>query len=360
MTRAIPAAALLAGLTLVAVANAEGPIALSWTAPPGCPTTTAVRAAIERQLGGAPKGKPLEARGRVWRQGDRFHLSLRMHDAAGEGQRELDASSCEDLADAGALIIALAHDPEAVAATQARAEPPGEGEAGEGREVPITIEPAPVVPLPTPPPPPAAPPPSPIAPLVRPPAFPPVPREEPDRVPWLRVALEPSVGFDLGSLPGPAFAVGGAATLRIHPWSVGLRGQYLLPRRQTLAGSTAGGELSLWEVGLSGCFSPWRSRRAALGRLGGVAAGLCLTFDGGQMRGKGYGVRNPDSGTAPWVKPAVGGRLALTLLPWLEVDLAAEVGFPLLRPPFVLRSVGTVHQAGVAVGQGRVGLGVVF
>jgi len=84
-----------------------------------------VEALIHRLLGG--QAKSLAARrvsARAVVTGAKGDWTLRMTTAAGKtpGQRTLHGSSCDELADAAALIVALAFDPEAVAKAGARVE----------------------------------------------------------------------------------------------------------------------------------------------------------------------------------------------------------------------------------------------
>jgi hypothetical protein len=99
------------GLGAVAPASAEVQhVPLAWNAPPGCPTAAAVLADVERNLAASGEGRaPFMAVGNVsevstglWR------AKLVVEVRGGRAEREFEAESCEAVAGAAGLIIALA------------------------------------------------------------------------------------------------------------------------------------------------------------------------------------------------------------------------------------------------------------
>ncbi|MBX3273289.1 MAG: hypothetical protein KF729_23705, partial [Sandaracinaceae bacterium] len=122
-------------------ARAEG-LSLSWSAPPGCPDRATVAAQIEELLGRAlVAAPPARVEAAMARDGGRLRLDLEL--VRGDepaSTRTLEGPTCEALAEAGALVIALAIDPDAVAARQ---------RAREGAPPEAAPEPAPA-PTPTP------------------------------------------------------------------------------------------------------------------------------------------------------------------------------------------------------------------
>lgn len=350
--------------TSVSIAQAEPdhPIDLSWSAPAGCPEASFVRGRIDDLLAGASAGQPLSARVDVTAGPTGFRVEMLLTSEAGDGERQLEAASCEEIAEATALVVALAYDPDAVVANQARAaeggaegSTDGSGGAAGGGE-PLPSEPR-ILPLP---------PVVPTAPGSEPPAPPAVdeaPRRfvvDADRLRRWRLWAAPLVGAEAGALPRMGAFAGGAMGFRYHPFELAVRGGYLLTVRETVPTRDAGGDFDRWSVGPVICGAPWRSRRAAEGEPGGLRLSGCLALELGQMRGRGFGVENPDEGSALWVSPSVEGGASLSLASWLELQLGLGLGFPLLRPDFVLNQVGIVHRASSVTGRGTLGLVLLY
>jgi hypothetical protein len=105
-------------VSAIAGAEPSDPIVhLSWNAPPGCPTAAAVASDVQRILGGSSSHRAT-ARADVVELGSQrwsVHLVTNVDDAPGE--RSLEANSCEALASATALILALTVDPARALAT---------------------------------------------------------------------------------------------------------------------------------------------------------------------------------------------------------------------------------------------------
>jgi len=353
-------AVLAAGAVLAAATQTladDHPITLHWRAPTGCPEQAAVRRRVDELIAGASLGRPLVADVAVTGGDDRYHVDMRLTDEAGRGERRLDASTCEELAEATALIVALAYAPETVAANRAHAEEGG-GSSDDGRDASAgdqgggpteNILPLPPV-MPAPPVPPAAPSPRFTGPARMPPP--------PPRVASTRFTIAPLIGVELGALPDPATLLGGEVALRLDPFEIRARGTYALPVRETLPTRDAGGDFDRWTVGPAICLAPWRTRRATEGAFGGLRLGTCLGLELGSMRGRGFGVRNPDEGSALWLAPDAEGHLGLTLFRWLELDLALAAVIPLRRPEFVLEQVGIVHRASAITGRTTAGVTV--
>jgi hypothetical protein len=100
-------------------AAADQRVALIWNAPAGCPTTQAVQDELDRILAGSPKDvAPVAAAVNVLApsraavtpspSNDRWRASLMVHSHGKRAERQFDAESCEALAAAATLIIALA------------------------------------------------------------------------------------------------------------------------------------------------------------------------------------------------------------------------------------------------------------
>lgn len=176
---------------------------------------------------------------------------------------------------------------------------------------------------------------------------------------WFSLAA--GVSGDVGSLPSPAFGVGGAVAVSYHPVGGRVRAFYFLPSSETLPERpTAGGDFDLWAVAISFCLVPWRSAEPGTRELGDLHFELCPGLELGQMRGRGFGVSRPDEGAALWLGPRGDAALRVTLHRY--VGLRAEIGAlaPLARPEFVLENVGVVYRASAAVGRASLDVEVVF
>jgi hypothetical protein len=113
----------LAALTLRAEVGGAS-TRLSWTAPAGCPDEAALAAAVEGFLGQTldeVRAQKIFGQGRVTVDAELgFTAHLRFSGSGGGRTRKLSHSECASLAEASALVIALAIDPERVKAQEAR------------------------------------------------------------------------------------------------------------------------------------------------------------------------------------------------------------------------------------------------
>jgi hypothetical protein len=361
------AAAALACAALAAPAAAEGgaPITLRWQAPEGCPDRAAVEARVAHLLGGAPAAtdRTLEADGAVEGIPRGFRLELKVASGGAESTRVLQSVSCESLADAGALVIALAFDPEAVTAQEIkRAEAAGGAPAGSAPPAPNPAHPGgdaahpegdgdhahvgPVstaalirIPVPMPLPPPQAPPPA--------PAPPPSP-----------FSFGGFLAFsgDAGTLPSvaPGVRAGlslGIGAFRIEPaFAAWPSSRSALP---SLPG--AGAELRLLAFALDGCrrLLPWSDADAPAAAFG------CVGFEIGEIHGAGFGVPMPSSGGALWAAPKAAVRVELALARWAAITLDVGLAIPVDRKRFVLDLAAgrtVLHEPSPV--SGRAGLGL--
>lgn len=100
----------------LAAAGSPGalPVTLDWRAPEGCPERSAVADEVERLASSrAPAVDALEVEIDVSRAGEAWLARLTTRSAAGRGERKLQAPSCGELAEAAALVVALALCPSA-------------------------------------------------------------------------------------------------------------------------------------------------------------------------------------------------------------------------------------------------------
>src|SRR6188768_3894416 len=109
--RWIPALVVTAALHAARPASAQAQhVPLSWSAPPGCPSDAAVLADVERNLAAA--GERTAAFVAVVNVSERpkgiWQAHLRIEARGGQAERRFEAESCQAIASATALIIALA------------------------------------------------------------------------------------------------------------------------------------------------------------------------------------------------------------------------------------------------------------
>jgi hypothetical protein len=337
---------LLATGALAADPLESGPFRLEWSAPSGCPSGLDVLTRIEALLG-LPVSEvlraPLTARGRVRQtDGERFDLSLETFQAEQRFTREMQAPSCGELADAAALVLAIAVDPD----LSERLSP------GTAAAAPSASEPATPVPPAT-----AAPAPAPEASAPNSPPSnrrPPVTPEvfvEPERKPSaVKLGFLGAAGVvaDLGSVA--SFALGPALTfgLRFDAFELDVEGTWLPPRRSLVPENPEkGGDISLLTATLRPC-----------GLLRGrpFEPGLCGALDLGDIWGTGFGTLSQTTRHSFWV--AAGGSLftRYSVSRRFALRLSAGLLFPLQATEFSLENVGTVYAVPDLVA--RFGFGV--
>jgi hypothetical protein len=112
-----------AGLAPNARAKDESGFAFAWQAPQGCPAESEV----EREIGNLLGGPAVEhARDSLRVQatvehGPQWFVTLDTESKTASGHRTIEAVTCQGLANATALIVALMIDPDAVAAHSGKA-----------------------------------------------------------------------------------------------------------------------------------------------------------------------------------------------------------------------------------------------
>jgi hypothetical protein len=150
----LAAACVVVALSTSGSARAEGEsslgglLHLTWTAPAECPTQARVAAHVADLLGGPTEAAShVRASARVWRdENARWHVEIHTQTGPATGERRVDGESCQAIADATALILAVAVDPEAVAARAAPKRVP-ETASWDPANVPpsVVVAPGPVV-----------------------------------------------------------------------------------------------------------------------------------------------------------------------------------------------------------------------
>ncbi|WP_437832915.1 hypothetical protein [Sorangium sp. So ce1153] len=330
----------------------DRPFALRWMAPADCPSGAAVEAEITRLLGdqGPASNGTLRAAGTVTPVGTGFVLSIEMSRDGWRSARTVRGATCRALADAGALMVAMAIDPEVAA----RSDSPATGDrSSAGARL---ADPAPE--------PPAA--------AAR-TAAPTPPRVPSRSAPPARGRERPTDGAAEGA-PLFRIGVGGIGDLgtmqhlgsAIEPWAGVVVGPARLEvgasfwARNTAASAArprSGGTIGLVAGSLAACALLPPLARAVRPRF---EVGLpCAGFELGRMHAEGYGVSDPDEGNGLWAALRGGAAAAWVVAPWVRLRLRLEAVVPLKHPRFVLEGVGEVHEPSVAA-RAALGLELAF
>ncbi|MCA9650416.1 MAG: hypothetical protein KC501_10940 [Myxococcales bacterium] len=337
----------------VGPAPAEPPgVRLQWSAPPQCPDADALLEAIDRALGEVDddERRAVEVRGELQAQapeGYRLRLTL---DGGRSGTRELRGSSCEELSEAAALVIAMAIDPRLLERMQ---ETPGEEEPEHGVEPgpePGEVE-VPPEPERDPESEPGDGPPEPEPTLATTPgeAKVEVPPERPSsREPVLAFVARFDGGVGGGPLPGPDGVVFVGTGVAGRAWRAELTASYWPPRATSSASHPAVGVRSqLWTVGAQGCYEPrWRT----------VSLPVCAGLAAGAVHAVGTGEQEPLRVASRWVAVVAEPAVVWWTRPRLGLALRASGHVALARPQWRSEPSGAIFEAGAVGGTLRAGL----
>jgi hypothetical protein len=310
----------------VAAAGEHAPpqagLAISWQGPEDCQRGDAVRAKVLRLLGGSKRmlGERFEVSVRVRREASsRYVAELETSSAGGGGTKRLEGESCDAIALASSVVIALSIDPQASLDAQepsAQPEPEPEPEPERRRRMPR-------------------------------------PRSEPLEERATSPYLHGSVGVLFGLLGEPTAVSSAGVGVHHHLVSVELAGGIHQTRDVlTTARPRAGAVLRLYTVDLLGCYASLRWR------LGSLA--VCLGGRLEHLTARAFGVSNPDQGTV-LLLAGIGvlrGRLRATS--WLSATLDGGVSLRPFHPTFVLVGVGDVFDIPVLSPFARTGLALEF
>jgi hypothetical protein len=338
---------------LALAASTAPPVDLEWVAPRQCPGHGAVIREVSRILGDqAPTPRRIAARAEVWRGEDtRWHAAL-TSTGTGSATRSLDAESCEAVANAAALILALMVDPSR--ATTASATPP----AASASAPSASPEAAPAPPSPT-----AVTANPGEAPTSRPAlsdAGAPVPLEGPARRERdveshgtrARWAIGVLGGVSVGALPTAQLGAEVAIAWLTERLRLEIAGRSDWSRQRVpLASRTdEGADYRLLSGLARGCYSLSSSR---------LALGACAVFELNWLRASGFGGAPSVDGDA--LIPAIGAAAIATygIGDRIAVRVLLEGVAPLWRPTFVIvrgpLESTAVDQPGAVWGQAILG-----
>jgi hypothetical protein len=346
-------------LALAAHAQSNEPhVALAWRAPDPCPTEASVRLEVARLLAGSSASGMADAE--VMRAGTRWRVALSMNG----GERHLEAASCKALADATALIVAMAVDPERVAANRAAPdasptrEDGGDPRADDARAEASSPDAAPPEVLPPDggtsdggapagerAPEDAA---VPERPTI---AEMPPPGDAGESTSELHpFAAGLGVALDFGTLPAP----GGGADIWVAwmPWRL---------RLEAYASEFAANSSHADATGAFGTFSLFLAggRACYVARASSFELAPCAGGEGASLVGSGHGVSPANVGSSSWFAFDAALLGAWRFSPNLAILLRGGAAIPLMRPEFQINQA-FLHQPSVASARGTFGLEVRF
>lgn len=284
---------LLAPLLIASHGRAEPPaklpIELRWDAAQDCPNSEYVLTAARRLVGDrelAPS-RPWPVRVAVVREDAGWSAHVEAQTPHGFGERTLGAESCERLADAVALVIALAFFPDVLVPQSS----PSDGSRTS------------VIPL-----------------------------------------LRPALVLDIGTLSGPSYAVGAALGVQYGRWRVEAQAAHGFSQR------VARGPRPESSVELQAPFSAELRGCGSL-LAGRVDLAACLALGTSELRAAASGVNAPGSGTGWGFAVLGGAAGDFALARWLHLRLEAALGAMLNRPTVVIEGYGEVHRVSPVIGR---------
>jgi len=291
-----------AGWSVGARAQAGGVVDLSWTAPPSCPGQQAVEQAIAR---GLPEGARVRARGSVEPTPTGFHLALRVDSARGQGERVIDAPTCDELATSAAVVVAMSIAEDA-------------GNAG-ADEPPAAAAPAP--PLRS-------------SPSARP------DRDRDDerpRTPVPTLAVRAQGMAEIGLLPGAA--LGGGLALGVAPTTLPLHVEIGAQAWASQDGTVATAPTRGARFDVIG-----GSARACWGVTSKVVLAPCLGVSVLRMSATGFGATSTTDASALIAGPEASMTVLLPLAGPLHARAGIDAFVPVSRQAFTIVAAGTVHR----------------
>jgi hypothetical protein len=332
---------------LPASVKAQDEVALTWSAPEGCPQHEFVRERIQALVGHTlQKAEPLRAEGRVVRVGGRFRLTLVLREKGGARKRTVESDSCVNLAGAAAVALGLLvrqrsdpTAPEETGWTSAADQPSSSeddpasarvGDTGAARRADTGA-----------------------ARLADTGGARLADTEAVSERDWHLVLAAPFAALDVGPLPKPEVGVGGGLGVRFRSWRFALSGRVLDAQKWLMPGSgTVGVHSGRWHGGVSVCRG-WRS-----GRLE-IAPCLTAGLDRVWARGTGPGVTARTQQAISFVLGAAGST-HFHVFDSTAIFAAAGVGFETSRPRLVIEGLGEVGRIGPVQFSASLGLEWIF
>jgi hypothetical protein len=338
-------------------AQAEEPgFDLQWSAPAPCASESTARGEISALIR-EPRDAGERARARVQIEGSEqrgYVARIEIARGASAGERELRGRSCEAVAEAAVLIIAMAIDPQGVGA---RAAAQRDAQAAATTKSVDTVASAPT----------RAPareakpdePDEPQRPAQEGEAEEPEPVEVEEEAPSDprragRLVLGLHGQGDAGSLPH--VTVGGGLLAGMH-WQhvrLELQATAYLPQREQLAPAPGSTAISLYTGALSGCVDLLGARDESR------ALGACAAVEAGLSRGVPESISDGQASSGFWLASFLGLDVRQRVTGPLHVRLLAEAGLPVLRPRYEIEPFGLVFRAAPVLGRFGISAFVLF
>lgn len=245
-------------------------------------TREAAQAALERAIGGERREWAVA---RVTIREDapsEWSADLWLYGAAGGGERTIHGTSCQQIAQAAILIVALAF------------------EAGSDAAALESTAPATEVSTP------------------------------------VHFGVGARAGLDVGSLPKPDLGFALTLALEYGRLRVEFEGSAWLPRTSALGPTPdSGGNFSLFTGGVRAC---WNALRVTTP----YALGPCAGVELGGTYGRGIGVSHREDRLIFWGAGLVGAVVRYQRIPSFWIGLSAELGVPVHRPEWQFKGYSTV------------------
>jgi hypothetical protein len=319
-----------------------GGLDLEWSAPEGCPNAADLRASIQQLLGPAPGPNAnlnVSVSASASREESGHWLgTLETRSGPNTGKRVLRAESCQAVAGATALIVALMIDPDAVVAHQAA-----------NAQQQATESPSKLAAQPT-------------TPSANPPSMGreqsnPLDVEAPRTQSQVQYLMGPAMALDLGNMPSLAFGVGGRVGLMLRGITFEMGLLDWLKSEASIPGVTpaTGGTFRFLTLMLSACPSAAATK---------VDYGFCIDAEYDRMSAEGFGVNAPYRNSFQWL--AIGGSALGRLHLGQRFGIPLRIGalVPLAHPIFRLNGIsqeqGRVHRPADLVGRVMLGVDLIF
>jgi hypothetical protein len=303
---------------------ATGSVEFRWDAPTEhCPSEAEVLAQLERLLGGkvSEQGdRRLAAIARVRREADgRWDLRLWTVDGDSTSERSMSGEDCAVLAEAAALLAAIAIDPSVLARGDASE---AAVEQAEQAETVVEAEPVPEQPVVE-------------APQTKPPPTEPPPKPPARRLRTFIMGIGASAGISHGDLPGVGPIIRLGVAMQWPHARFELEGHYGFLRRARFEdGEMVGADLRHGMVVARGC-GVLHARRAVL------EFPICGGLEAGALVGHGVGFTQIEDGQLPWLAIDVAAGLTWAPLHILAIGLRVEPWVAMVRGRFTAEQGAT-------------------
>ncbi len=324
---------LVAGWTSVGAAQPAARFELSWEGPPGCPTAENVQARVDALLGGgASSVADVRASGQVERMDNGFRLMLTMGVGSTPSSRIIEARTCDELAGAAAIAIALL--------ARSTFEDASASSTGDGPAAASSAADGPSKP----------PAPSPNQDTESHKQDPPTPTSPSG----LRLIIDAPIGIaGWGSLPSAGLGLGAALGIRWKALHATVRAELWQPQTNRVSGFDT--RFTLQSGRAQACLT-----QAVLG----LELGPCLGAAVQRLAGEGIGseVFSAKSRTALWVSGAGGVLVSLPTPGFAHLRFFGEASVLVSpsRPRFVIDQLGTAHEPALAAPQLDLGCEWIF